>query len=193
MIMMDLDHFKEYNDTFGHSAGDELLSALGTLLKSMIRGEDIACRYGGKNFYLSCRGPPWILPWSEPKACAKPSWRCISTPGPPARHPLVGRGRFSRPRRHRVATYPVGRRRPLPGQTCRPGPGDDRRICWRNHLSQSGHPAAFPPGGQLSLAFDSRLLPFPARLIGRSATGFPVNCTRARSHHSFPCQDDGST
>jgi diguanylate cyclase (GGDEF)-like protein/PAS domain S-box-containing protein len=56
VIMMDLDHFKEYNDTYGHNAGDELLSALGTLLKSQIRGEDIACRYGGEEFLLILPG-----------------------------------------------------------------------------------------------------------------------------------------
>jgi diguanylate cyclase (GGDEF)-like protein/PAS domain S-box-containing protein len=56
VIMMDLDHFKQYNDAFGHSAGDELLSALGTLLKTHIRGEDIACRYGGEEFLLILPG-----------------------------------------------------------------------------------------------------------------------------------------
>jgi diguanylate cyclase (GGDEF)-like protein len=56
VVMMDLDHFKQYNDTFGHSAGDELLSALGILLKSHIRGEDIACRYGGEEFLLILPG-----------------------------------------------------------------------------------------------------------------------------------------
>ncbi|MDO9070950.1 MAG: diguanylate cyclase, partial [Deltaproteobacteria bacterium] len=56
VIMMDLDHFKQYNDTFGHSAGDELLSALGILLKSHIRGEDIACRYGGEEFLVILPG-----------------------------------------------------------------------------------------------------------------------------------------
>jgi len=56
VIMMDLDHFKQYNDTFGHNAGDELLSALGILLKSHIRGEDIACRYGGEEFLLILPG-----------------------------------------------------------------------------------------------------------------------------------------
>jgi len=58
VIMMDLDHFKQYNDTFGHSAGDELLSALGILLRSQIRGEDIACRYGGEEFLLILSGTP---------------------------------------------------------------------------------------------------------------------------------------
>jgi diguanylate cyclase (GGDEF)-like protein len=52
MIMIDLDHFKYFNDTFGHEAGDLLLKELGSLLKGNIRGEDIACRYGGEEFTL---------------------------------------------------------------------------------------------------------------------------------------------
>ncbi|MGA9754274.1 MAG: diguanylate cyclase [Desulfobaccales bacterium] len=56
VIMMDLDHFKEYNDTFGHTAGDALLSALGNLVRSHIRGEDIACRYGGEEFLVIMPG-----------------------------------------------------------------------------------------------------------------------------------------
>ena len=50
--MMDLDHFKYFNDNFGHEAGDLLLKELGVLLKNNIRGEDIACRYGGEEFTL---------------------------------------------------------------------------------------------------------------------------------------------
>jgi diguanylate cyclase (GGDEF)-like protein/PAS domain S-box-containing protein len=52
MIMIDLDHFKYFNDNFGHEAGDLLLKELGTLLRTNIRGEDIACRYGGEEFTL---------------------------------------------------------------------------------------------------------------------------------------------
>jgi diguanylate cyclase (GGDEF)-like protein/PAS domain S-box-containing protein len=52
MIMIDLDYFKYFNDNFGHQAGDLLLKELGTLLKNNIRGEDIACRYGGEEFTL---------------------------------------------------------------------------------------------------------------------------------------------
>lgn len=51
-IMMDLDHFKRFNDTFGHQAGDALLRAFGELLKKSTRGQDIACRYGGEEFAL---------------------------------------------------------------------------------------------------------------------------------------------
>jgi diguanylate cyclase (GGDEF)-like protein len=52
ILMMDLDHFKRFNDTFGHQAGDTLLRALGDLLKRSTRGQDIACRYGGEEFVL---------------------------------------------------------------------------------------------------------------------------------------------
>jgi diguanylate cyclase (GGDEF)-like protein/PAS domain S-box-containing protein len=52
MIMIDLDHFKYFNDNFGHEAGDLLLKELGILLRANIRGEDIACRYGGEEFML---------------------------------------------------------------------------------------------------------------------------------------------
>ena len=47
VIMLDLDHFKEYNDTYGHNFGDELLVALGQLIQDQVRREDIACRYRG--------------------------------------------------------------------------------------------------------------------------------------------------
>jgi diguanylate cyclase (GGDEF)-like protein/PAS domain S-box-containing protein len=52
IVMMDLDHFKRFNDTFGHQAGDTLLRVLGDLLKRSTRGQDIACRYGGEEFAL---------------------------------------------------------------------------------------------------------------------------------------------
>jgi diguanylate cyclase (GGDEF)-like protein len=52
IIMMDIDHFKRFNDTFGHQAGDALLRSLGDLLKRNTRGQDIACRYGGEEFVI---------------------------------------------------------------------------------------------------------------------------------------------
>ncbi len=52
IVMIDLDHFKRFNDTFGHQAGDTLLRALGDLLKRSTRGQDIACRFGGEEFAL---------------------------------------------------------------------------------------------------------------------------------------------
>jgi diguanylate cyclase (GGDEF)-like protein/PAS domain S-box-containing protein len=52
IIMLDIDHFKEVNDNFGHEAGDAVLRALGAFLAKRIRGEDIACRFGGEEFML---------------------------------------------------------------------------------------------------------------------------------------------
>jgi diguanylate cyclase (GGDEF)-like protein len=50
VMMLDLDHFKRFNDTYGHEAGDYLLQILGEFFKSRIRGGDIAYRYGGEEF-----------------------------------------------------------------------------------------------------------------------------------------------
>ncbi|HKI53129.1 MAG TPA: GGDEF domain-containing protein [Anaerolineales bacterium] len=52
IIMMDLDHFKRFNDTHGHEAGDIVLQTLGKFLQQHVRGGDIACRYGGEEFTL---------------------------------------------------------------------------------------------------------------------------------------------
>jgi diguanylate cyclase (GGDEF)-like protein/PAS domain S-box-containing protein len=52
VLMLDIDHFKRFNDTFGHQAGDKLLRALGDFLMQRTRGQDVACRYGGEEFAL---------------------------------------------------------------------------------------------------------------------------------------------
>jgi diguanylate cyclase (GGDEF)-like protein/PAS domain S-box-containing protein len=52
VVMLDLDHFKPFNDTFGHDAGDSLLRQLGQMLRENLRKSDIACRYGGDEFVL---------------------------------------------------------------------------------------------------------------------------------------------
>jgi diguanylate cyclase (GGDEF)-like protein/PAS domain S-box-containing protein len=56
VIMLDIDHFKRFNDTYGHDGGDALLRAVGAFLQTNIRGEDIACRYGGEEFSLVLPG-----------------------------------------------------------------------------------------------------------------------------------------
>lgn len=50
IIMLDLDHFKKFNDNHGHDVGDFILSEFGRLLRLIIRDEDIPCRYGGEEF-----------------------------------------------------------------------------------------------------------------------------------------------
>ncbi len=56
VIVFDLDHFKEINDTSGHDAGDVMLAAFGEFIQARIRDADIACRYGGEEFVLILPG-----------------------------------------------------------------------------------------------------------------------------------------
>jgi diguanylate cyclase (GGDEF)-like protein len=51
-VLLDLDHFKEVNDTFGHGLGDEVLAAVGAALRSTVRESDFVGRYGGEEFVM---------------------------------------------------------------------------------------------------------------------------------------------
>lgn len=64
LAMIDADHFKAVNDTFGHPAGDAVLQGIAKMLQRECRQEDIACRYGGEEFSL-------IMPDTSPDAAAK--------------------------------------------------------------------------------------------------------------------------
>jgi diguanylate cyclase (GGDEF)-like protein len=50
LVIMDIDDFKTFNDTYGHLAGDEALRSLGRVIANCVRDRDIACRYGGEEF-----------------------------------------------------------------------------------------------------------------------------------------------
>ena len=52
VMFIDLDHFKRFNDSFGHDAGDFVLQSFTRLLTSHFRGSDVICRYGGEEFAL---------------------------------------------------------------------------------------------------------------------------------------------
>lgn len=60
LLMMDIDHFKKINDTFGHLAGDRALVELARIVSTTIRTEDVFARYGGEEFVVVCRGVDMI-------------------------------------------------------------------------------------------------------------------------------------
>jgi diguanylate cyclase (GGDEF)-like protein/PAS domain S-box-containing protein len=60
ILMIDLDHFKKFNDTYGHDAGDVVLRETGASLTKGIRAEDFVCRFGGEEFVV-------ILPTADPE------------------------------------------------------------------------------------------------------------------------------
>jgi diguanylate cyclase (GGDEF)-like protein len=53
LVLIDIDHFKRFNDTYGHSAGDQVLRAVGAQLAQQTRAEDVVCRYGGEEFVVA--------------------------------------------------------------------------------------------------------------------------------------------
>jgi diguanylate cyclase (GGDEF)-like protein len=61
LIMLDIDNFKKYNDTYGHQAGDEALRITAGILRNSIRNIDVVARYGGEEFAV-------ILPMTEASA-----------------------------------------------------------------------------------------------------------------------------
>lgn len=71
VVMLDLDHFKNVNDTHGHAAGDEVLKALAALLKNRARETDIICRYGGEEFVVIMTRMSVERAWQRIE-----SWRC---------------------------------------------------------------------------------------------------------------------
>ncbi|MHB8680921.1 MAG: GGDEF domain-containing protein [Acidimicrobiales bacterium] len=84
ILMIDVDHFKDFNDSFGHDAGDRALARVAESFLTELRGEDIACRYGGEEFLL-------VLPGASPEDAENlgqaicvgvRALRVTSTPGP---------------------------------------------------------------------------------------------------------------
>ncbi len=58
LLMLDIDHFKQINDTHGHPAGDSVLATLARTVTGALRTEDLFARYGGEEFCVLCRGEP---------------------------------------------------------------------------------------------------------------------------------------
>lgn len=64
LMLLDVDHFKQYNDTFGHPAGDEILKELASILGAQSRTTDLVARYGGEEFVM-------VLPRTDPSGAVE--------------------------------------------------------------------------------------------------------------------------
>jgi diguanylate cyclase (GGDEF)-like protein len=84
LMMIDVDHFKELNDTMGHTAGDEVLRSVGQIIHSTIREGDFGCRYGGDEFAI-------LLPGAEAGVARRVGERLQSLV-----HSLVDRHKLAR-------------------------------------------------------------------------------------------------
>jgi diguanylate cyclase len=56
LLLLDIDHFKKFNDTYGHTVGDNVLRLVGRLLFEQVKGRDMAARYGGEEFAIILAG-----------------------------------------------------------------------------------------------------------------------------------------
>jgi diguanylate cyclase (GGDEF)-like protein/PAS domain S-box-containing protein len=99
LLMLDIDNFKEFNDSFGHEAGDVALQNLCQILKALIRSEDVACRYGGDEFVI-------ILPDSSAELTAQRAGDMRIAVG---RAEVQNQGHLLKPMRlsFGIATYPT--------------------------------------------------------------------------------------
>ncbi|MGZ5047084.1 MAG: sensor domain-containing diguanylate cyclase [Usitatibacter sp.] len=68
VIVIDIDHFKRLNDTYGHDAGDYVLERVSELLRAATRNSDIACRFGGEEFALILPGATLLVARSRAEA-----------------------------------------------------------------------------------------------------------------------------
>ena len=159
LVLLDVDHFKAYNDAFGHPAGDDVLRGVADALRSVTRGHDTVARYGGEEFavLLPGTGPDVARGMAERlrEAIERRAWPhrpvtasfgvATTTPGTGAAQELVDQAD----------------RRPLPLQTPRPQPrhppgrprGPPREASRRPSGSISRHPESsdvpirLPPTG----------------------------------------------
>ena len=126
LILVDLDHFKRFNDSHGHAAGDVILRQVAQLLAANVRTVDLAGRYGGEEFLV-------VLPETDPDAAASLAEKLrriiggaeIRLPDNEVVSVTLSAGRGRRPGRRAAARRAGARRgrRPVLGEGARPQPG----------------------------------------------------------------------
>ena len=124
LLLADIDHFKAFNDTYGHLTGDQVLRLVAMALKQTVKGQDIAARYGGEEFAIilpnttlrSARdGRRSHSPRRHDQGTDEALDRRASRP-----HYGFGRCRDATQGGHRFIADRAGRQRPLCGQALRP-------------------------------------------------------------------------
>jgi diguanylate cyclase (GGDEF)-like protein len=111
VLMMDIDHFKEVNDTYGHLVGSETLEAVGAIIKKALRAGDVAARFGGEEFAA------FLLDADYAQALV--AAERVRSEIEKNEFPAVRRGSTEPPRTHRitisigVASYPDDGRDPI--------------------------------------------------------------------------------
>lgn len=86
LIMLDIDHFKHINDTYGHDVGDEVLKALALRFKETLRAEDLCSRFGGEEFLVLLRES---TPEESQKAAERLRKACADAPFVTSQHEIM--------------------------------------------------------------------------------------------------------
>ena len=130
LLMFDIDHFKSFNDSYGHLTGDQVLRLVGMSLKQTIKGQDITARYGGEEFAVVLPNTG-AAPGADrgrshpPRRDGEGIEEEVDRRDPRPRHHLRRRVHAEARRRHGLADR-ARRRLPLCRQAQRPQPRDLR-------------------------------------------------------------------
>ena len=134
VLMVDIDHFKRLNDSYGHDTGDVVLRAVGGAIMAAVREDDVPARYGGEEFVVLLRNPEpghrasrWGSASGSPSAsstCGDLGVSKVTVSVGVAVAPVPGRA----DRRHHQGRRP----RPVPRQARRPRQGG-RRLTGSSH------------------------------------------------------------